>query len=101
MEERATFKFFRSFLDAALMLSEKEQQADFLISVCKYALDGEEPAIKGVPAAMFALAKPNIDASRKKSESGSVGGSNTQAKRKQNGSKREANRKRERGGERE
>lgn len=90
MEERATFKFFRSFLDAALMLPDKEQQADFLIAVCKYGLDGEEQQIEGVPAALFALAKPNLDASRKKSESGAVGGSNSQAKRKQNSSKTQA-----------
>lgn len=91
MEERATFKFFRSFLDAALMLPDKEQQADFLIAVCKYGLNGEEPSIEGVPAALFALAKPNLDASRKKAESGSVGGSNSQAKRKQSESNTKAN----------
>lgn len=91
MEERATFKFFRSFLDAALMLPDKEQQADFLVAVCKYGLNGEEPSIEGVPAALFALAKPNLDASRKKAESGSVGGSNSQANRKQSASRNEAN----------
>lgn len=90
MEERATFKFFRSFLDAALMLPDKEQRADFLIAVCKYGLDGEEQQIEGVPAALFALARPNLDASRKKSESGSVGGSKSQAKRKQSASKVQA-----------
>lgn len=90
MEERLTFKFFRSFLDAALMLTDKGDRADFFVAVCQYALDGVEPEIEGVPAAMFALARPNIDASRKKAESGSVGGSKTQAKRKQADSENEA-----------
>lgn len=90
MEERATFKFFRSFYEAAQMLPDKEQQADFLLAICGYALDGIEPNIQGVPAALFLLVKPNIDASRKKAEAGAVGGSAKPAPRKQGTSKPEA-----------
>lgn len=104
MEERATFKFFRSFYEAAQRLPEKDQQADFLMAVCGYALDGAEPELRGVPEALFLLVKPNIDASRKKAEAGAAGGgtkpaagkqtaSKPQAKAKQTASKSEANRK--------
>lgn len=93
MEERATFKFFRSFYESAVQLPEKEQQADFLMAICGYALDGKPPDIQGIPAALFLLAKPNLDASRVKAESGSLGGSSSkkEAKSKQKGSKPEAN----------
>ena len=82
---RNGFSFLRSYYEAAQELP-AEDQAAFFMSVCKYALDGEEPEITGVAAALFKLAKPNIDASNKKADAGKVGGS-----RKQNGSKTEAN----------
>ena len=82
---RNGFSFLRSYYEAAQELP-AEDQAAFFMAVCKYALDGEEPEITGVAAALFKLAKPNIDASNKKADAGKVGGS-----RKQNGSKTEAN----------
>jgi hypothetical protein len=90
MGDRATFKFFRSFYDAAVLLPDKETQADFLLAVCKYALDNEAPDVTGTAAAMFALVKPNIDASRAMAESGSVGGKKTQANVKGGSSQLEA-----------
>lgn len=92
MEERATFKFFRSFYESALQLDSKEHQADFLMAICGYALDGKIPDIQGTPAAMFILSKPNLDASRVRAESGSAGGSASkrEANRKQNSSKPQA-----------
>lgn len=91
MEERAIFTFFRSFYEAAQMLPSKEDQADFLMSVCGYALDGVAPNIQGVPAALFLLVKPNIDASRKKAASGAVGGSRKPTSDKHEENKPEAN----------
>ena len=94
--ERKAFSFLRSFYEAAKELPE-DQQAVFLMAVCDYAFTGEEPEIHGVAAAMFKLAKPNIDASLKKAAAGSVGGSNKQtaskpqANDKQTASKTEAN----------
>ena len=82
---RNGFSFLRSYYEAAQELP-AEDQAAFFMAVCKYALDGEEPEITGVAAALFKLAKPNIDASNKKADAGKVGGS-----RKQNASKTEAN----------
>lgn len=89
-ETRGSFKFFASYLAAAKMLPSKEDQADFLIAICDYGITGVEPDISGTAAALFMLAKPNIDASNKKSDSGASGG---KANSKQTASKSEANRK--------
>ena len=69
MADRKGFTFLRSYYEAAKELS-KEEQADFLMAVCSYALDGEEPDVHGVAAALFKLAKPNIEVSLKRSEAG-------------------------------
>ena len=82
---RNGFSFLRSYYEAAQELP-AEDQAAFFMAVCKYALDGEEPEITGVAAALFKLAKPNIDASNKKADAGKTGGS-----RKQTANKTEAN----------
>lgn len=84
MEERATFKFFRSYFEAAKDLQDKEMQADFLMAICDYALNGTEPDLSGVPNALFRLVKPYLDKSRVLSDNGKVG-------RKQIESKSEAN----------
>lgn len=76
-DERSTFKFFRSFYDAALGLyqMDKASAADFLMALCEYALNGTEPeTLSGVPAAMFKLVKPNLDASEKRRAAGAKGG---------------------------
>ena len=91
MEERVTFTFFRSFYEAASCLGDKAQQADFYNALCAYALDGKQPELDGVAAALFLLAKPNIDAGRRKAENGACGGSKPKAKAKQTESKTEAN----------
>lgn len=87
MEDRGTFKFFRSFYDAACQIDDKETRCDFYDSICAYALYGEETEASGIAKALFMLVKPNLDASAKKVAAGAVGGSKTQAKRKQNASK--------------
>ena len=84
MEQRMTFRFFRSFYDAALAIDDKAVQADFLMAICQYALDGVPPDVSGMTAALFNLVRPNIDASIKKSESGSAGGKQTSSKRQAN-----------------
>lgn len=89
-ETRGSFKFFASYLAAAKMLPTKEDQADFLLAICNYGITGVEPETTGAAAALFMLAKPNIDASNKKSDSGASGG---KANAKQTASKSEANRK--------
>lgn len=67
---RKVFWFLRSYYEAAKELS-KEEQAEFFMGICSYALDGIEPEIHGVAGAMFKLAKPNIETSLKRSDAGS------------------------------
>ena len=87
-EGRWSFTFFRSFYEAAQAIDDKSMRADFYEAVCEYAMYGTiREDLSGVALAMFLLAKPNIDVSRKKAEAGSRGGKST----KQEVSKTEAN----------
>ena len=73
--ERKAFSFLRSFYEAACKLKDKAQQADFLLAVCNYALNGIEPDdISGEVAAMFVLVKPVLDISVVRAEAGAIGG---------------------------
>ena len=97
--ERKAFSFYRSYYEASKDLPTKEDQADFLMAICSYIFDGEEPELHGVASAMFKLAKPNLDTSVKRANAGQIGGSNNKkqnkikANEKQNESKSEANEK--------
>ena len=99
MDERKAFSFYRSYYEASKDLPTKEDQADFLMAICSYIFDGEEPELHGVASAMFKLAKPNLDTSVKRANAGQIGGSNnkkqnkTKANEKQNESKSETNEK--------
>ena len=92
--ERAYFTFFKSFYDAISMLTDKAVQADAYRVLCEYALTGEEPDLSGVSdvvAAIFVMARPNIDTSRKKAESGKAGGKASQSSGEADASEGEAN----------
>lgn len=92
--ERAYFTFFKSFYDAISMLTDKAVQADAYRVLCEYALTGEEPDLSGVSdvvAAIFVMARPNIDTSRKKAESGKAGGKATKSGGEADASEDEAN----------
>ena len=91
MEERKAFSFYRSYYEASKDLPSKEEQADFLMAICSYIFDGIEPDINGVALAMFKLAKPNLETSVKRANSGSIGGSKSKANPKQTVSKTQAN----------
>jgi hypothetical protein len=93
MEPRKAFNFFYSYYLAAKKIEDAQAQAAFLMAVCQYALEGTEPEIDGLASAMFELARPNLDASRAKSDGGANGGRKSQANRKQAESKSQANRK--------
>lgn len=85
-EQRDGFLFYRSFYEAIHSLPKKDRLSAYE-ALIEYALDGTAPNLSGAPAAVFTLAKPNIDASRRKAESGKKGGqsrSKTQANGKQN-----------------
>ena len=74
MEERTHFSFLRSYFEAACALSNKDEQADFLLALCDYALNGNESEAKGVVGGMFRLVKPNIDAGLARQKAAKAGG---------------------------
>lgn len=90
MAGRKQFTFYASFWETAKRIKSKAARADLYDTICRYALDGEEPDLDKLPesvAVAFINAKPNLDASRKKAESGKQGGSKTKANGKQMESK--------------
>lgn len=100
MEERTGFSFLRSFYEAACSLKTKELQADFLMAVCDYALNGKEHELPDDVRVPFILVKPVLEKSRKRSNAGSAGGrgnkkeeSNSKANEKHNKNKSKANKK--------
>lgn len=71
---RDSFVFYRSFFEATKTLP-KETRADFYDAVAEYALNGNEyDGGDGFVAAIFAIAKPIIEANNKKYENGKRGG---------------------------
>ena len=65
--------FYESFYEAAKYLS-PEDKASFLGAVLEYGCEGKMPDIKGVPMAMFLMAKPLIDANSARKKNGAKGG---------------------------
>lgn len=74
--ERECFVFYRSFFECLESLATEDKAAayDVCRAICAYALDGTEPELTGALGAIFAVIRPNLDASRKKAENGSKGG---------------------------
>lgn len=86
--ERSQFTFYASFFQSISRIKKKADRCDAYDAICGYALTGELPNLDSIAesaAIVFDLSKPNLDASRRKAESGKAGG-----KRKQTGSKPEA-----------
>lgn len=86
--ERTQFTFYDSFFRALARIRKKQDRADAYDAICAYALYGTEPDLNQLPdsaAIAFSLIKPNLDASRRKADSGKRGGC-----AKQTGSKQEA-----------
>lgn len=87
--ERTQFTFYDSFFRAIGRIKSKSTRCDAYDALCQYALYGIEPDIDSMPdaaAIAFESFKPNLDAGRRKAQSGSTGG-----KSKQTASKPEAN----------
>lgn len=97
--DRTQFTFYESFYKAAKRIKDPSARAEVYDAICEYALYGNEPdidALSEMAAIAFELIKPNLDASRKKAESGKLGGTKKQSEStfEANGSKTEAKRKR-------
>lgn len=87
--KRKQFTFYESFFDAIMRIKSKTAQRDAFVVLCEYALKGEIPNLDKLPdsvAIAFELARPTLDASRRKAENGKKGGSKkqTEANSKQN-----------------
>ena len=96
--DRTQFTFYESFYKAAKRIKDPSARAEVYEAICEYALYGDEPdidALSEMAAIAFELIKPNLDASRKKAESGKLGGTKKQSEStfEANGSKTEAKRK--------
>jgi hypothetical protein len=99
-EERKGFSFLRSFYDAARGLKKPELQAEFLMAICDYALNGNERELSDDAMVPFILVKPILEKSRKRAKAGSSGGrgnksekNKNKANEKQNKNKLKANEK--------
>jgi hypothetical protein len=93
---RTQFTFYESFYSAIRRIRKDIDRVKAYDAVCCYALTGEMPDFDKLPdsaAIAFDLIRPNLDTSRRKSESGKQGASKREANAKQSGSKPQANRK--------
>lgn len=78
---RTQFTFYDSFYRSVSRIKNKAARCDAYDAICKYALTGELPdmdRMADIAAIAFEVAKPNLDASRRKAESGKKGGENKQ-----------------------
>ena len=73
IEMRDSFVFYRSFYEA-LKEMDKNVQADCLMALAQYALDGDMPGLTPEVRMFMTLAKPQIDANNQKFVNGSKGG---------------------------
>lgn len=68
------FLFYRSYRESLNGMTQKDQLAT-LLAIIDYALYGVEPDLKGkMPAAIFTVVRPNIDANNAKRRAGKKGG---------------------------
>ena len=71
--DKNSFVFYRSFYEAIKKLK-KSDQLTLYSHICEYALGENVGEISGVPAAIFDLIKPQIDANLRRYENGLKGG---------------------------
>jgi len=78
--ERKGFTFFRSYFESAMKLPDKQRLAVY-DAIVKYSFEGDAPALGAgyaIADAVFALIRPALDNSLKKSEAGAKGGRSRQ-----------------------
>ena len=67
--ERKQFTFYSGFMDGIKRIKTKSARCDAYDAIIAYALDGTEPDLDKLPdsaAIAFVMARPNLDASRKR-----------------------------------
>lgn len=65
---REQFTFYRSYFDAVRKIKNAKDRAAIYDAIADYALYGTEPKLDGVPAAIFDLVRPTLDAGKRKAE---------------------------------
>ena len=79
--KRKQFTFYASYLDSIRKLKPK-QQAEIILAICEYAINGSEPeTLSDIAETVFTLVRPTLDSGRKKADSGELGGKQTVSKR--------------------
>ena len=74
---RTQFTFYESFFRSVSRIRKAADRASAYDAICSYALYGTEPDMDKLPdaaAIAFEVARPNLDASRRKAKSGKAGG---------------------------
>lgn len=92
---RKQFTFYSSFYAGISRIEDAVIRAEAYDAICAYALDGKEPDLDNMPGAAalaYIMAKPNLDASKKKAAAGKQGG---KSRGKANAKQNEANGKQE------
>lgn len=85
MDARKQFTFYQSYAEAVARIRKKADRADAYDAIVNYALYGEIPDLDKMSdsaAIAFISARPNLDASRRKAESGKLGGTRKQSESK-------------------
>lgn len=78
---RTQFTFYASFWEAIRRIKDPAARAEAYDVICEYALTGTEPEVDfltDAAATAYIMAKPNLDASKRKAEAGKRGGSSKQ-----------------------
>jgi hypothetical protein len=90
-KERNSFIFYRSFYEAIKLLP-AEEQLKIYEAIAEFSLNEKNIELNNIQKSIFILIKPQLEANRKRFINGCKNKkSKTEAKRKQNGSKTEAN----------
>lgn len=73
MEQRESFIFYRSFLES-IEEAQPEEQLQLYRAIALYALNHEEPKLKGLVKSVWLAIKPQLDANFKRYLNGKKGG---------------------------
>ena len=73
MEQRESFIFHRSFLES-IEEAQPEEQLQLYRAIALYALNQEEPKLKGLVKSVWLAIKPQLDANFKRYMNGKKGG---------------------------